>query len=713
MKLENAQTFKFTATPGDDPQMTEAVSFASKLLEDSGLRRAKGNADTNITASLDGSLPAGAFTLSLQDRSVQIKGGDPEGVRCGLYEFMERLGARWFSPGEEPIAPRLPVSIEAGDFQEGVVIPSFPFRGLHICAGTHHYDETVARWMSFNKMNRKLTHQEELAVVGGELERFGLKPDTTVHSYSFLIPDEEFEPHREWFALVGGKRISHAEGGQLCLANMEMRAKFAENVHHFVERFPQVATIGICPNDGYGWCQCGGCLALDTAEDRAAGTVNGRVADFVLDICGRLKKSDPNVLIGNYSYSNFSDFIFKKEGFPDNLTISLTLFHCFKHALSDTACACNDVLYDRQKRIRKAIDKVYVYDYYFYNWEYLPAPFWRSVAQDFKDYHDNGLSGFLSEAPGAKSESYKSFHLDYYVAAKFLFNVETDLDALLDDYCQTRYGKAAATMREYLGVLENALGGCEGCVTKEPGDLLKFFTAETRAESGSLLKRALAEADTAAAAAFVEQELSLFGKWDTLAAERLKHCSLKSIKARPMSQLEGAEPLDEGGSLVFVNRLSLLPDGKKTLLRVFGDENHVGFKIECLEPNIDKLQLPPDNMRGADIYHYDGLEIFLASSNGKQDKCYHFLVSPKGQLAAAESSGTNWNWAWPQRAKAKASILKDRWTVAFTIPRADIGAEGKVYFSAARNYRFDTWGSDGIPDGCAYFDPSKYIEVTE
>ncbi|MBR4746283.1 MAG: SEL1-like repeat protein, partial [Desulfovibrio sp.] len=53
----------------------------------------------------------------------------------------------------------------------------------------------------------------------------------------------------------------------------------------WLEKAGDVSPVGICPNDGYGWCECDACRALDTEEDRQKGTVNGRIADFVKFIC--------------------------------------------------------------------------------------------------------------------------------------------------------------------------------------------------------------------------------------------------------------------------------------------------------------------------------------------------------------------------------------------------------------------------------------------
>ena len=47
-----------------------------------------------------------------------------------------------------------------------------------------------------------------------------------------------------------------------------MRKAFAESLREWLAKLPDVSPVGICPNDGYGWCECKACRALDTEEDR-------------------------------------------------------------------------------------------------------------------------------------------------------------------------------------------------------------------------------------------------------------------------------------------------------------------------------------------------------------------------------------------------------------------------------------------------------------
>ena len=144
----------------------------------------------------DKAMPADAYrTERMGATNVRITGG-AEGLRLGVYAWCKALGIRWLSPNEKPIVPPRPKVLPGSFFGERR--PSFPYRGLHVCGCKDHYDPNVAHWMSFNGFNRRLDDLREALVHRDDYARFGLVSDTTVHSYSLILPaDHYFDDHPE------------------------------------------------------------------------------------------------------------------------------------------------------------------------------------------------------------------------------------------------------------------------------------------------------------------------------------------------------------------------------------------------------------------------------------------------------------------------------------------------------------------------------------
>ncbi len=641
--------------------------------------------------------PDGAFEFNASGENVTIA-GDDEGLRCGLYSLLNTLGIYWFNPSEEILLPTRKVQVDLSKLN-GLNKPDFSYRGLHICAGKHHYDERVARWMSFNRMNRKLTHHEEDQVVGEALKRLGLRPDTSVHAYSLLISDEKyFDSNPEFFSLVGGKRIKNSAGGQLCLSNKQMRQAFAAELLEIIRRKPHISVFGICPNDGYGHCECAECRKLDSATDSAKGLVNARVADFVKEICHIIGQKAPGVMLGHYSYSNFADFMKYLPEPPKNLLVSFTQFHCFRHAMDDPSCPKNRPLYQRMLEVKSKVENVYIYDYYTNRGGNLPAPFLTGQHRDFKMWKEQGIAGFMSEVGGYDAAPWESFWPMFYYAAQLLWNAEVTPAAVVGSFCQARYGAAAAAMTEYFGALQSAMDALPQCYSKNAGDFVAFFTPALRQKCQSILAKAQSLSPDNQ---LLQKEVTLFNSWCDNADVRAKYQSVTAVTPRAMDA-PGFAPQ----KIFTVSQNTQLPDLENdTAVEVAASHTHIRFRIKLHEQFMDKLKVDKG------VYGGDNVEIFL-NDGAAADKCYHFIVDTDGQVIASECQGSRWNWSWKHHAEIKVAKDKAGWNVDFTIPKQDLNNPAVPAFSIIRNrYAGGKWQILGTPNGGAFFHTDKYIQI--
>ncbi len=615
---------------------------------------------------------------------VRLTGG-AEGLRLGVYAWCKGLGIRWFSPNEKPVIPAAPHPLPASFFGEHR--PSFPYRGLHTCGCPDHFDPNVALWMSFNGFNRRLDDLGEALAHRDEYARLGLVSDTTVHAYSDILPaDKYYTDHPDFYPLIGGKRL--ARGGELCLANPEMRRAFVASLREWLRKIPGVSPVGICPNDGYGWCECDACRALDTEEDRRNGTVNGRIADFVKFICAEF----PDQTIGHYSYSNFADFYKLLDPLPKNLVLSFTAFHCQSHRLFDPDCPTNAKFAKRAEELRAKGARFYVYDYYKYGWNFLPAPMWKSVDADVRDWRTRGVEGFLSEVSATGSTSWDSFWPAILMAGEKLLDAGADADAILDDWCATRYGRAAAAMRDYFRVWEKGFEKA-GCFLKKPEEFEHIFQPEAEIP--------LAAAERADPGnPFVAQARRLFDVWKTNLAERRRYVSANEVSlGTELRKLP----------LFFVAKASQTTDAANdTETEMAVADGEVRVRLTLHETRMDNLK----TVKG--VYTSDSVELFFADGE-EEKKTYHFLVDHNGRVAAAESQGTRWNWNWEHRARVRVAKESDRWILDFEMPLSDahVTDAADLRFTFVRNrYAGGSWQILGTPAGGAFFKTDQYISVT-
>jgi len=539
--------------------------------------------------------------------------------------------------------------------------------------------------MSFNGMNRRLDTLKEAFDRCDEYAKYGLKSDTCVHSFDTLVSENKyFKDHPEYFPLVGGKRL--ASGGQRCLSDAGFRHAFADELAAWMEKVPNAASYGICPNDGYGWCECDGCRAMDTTEDRKNGTVNGRMAAFVKDVCERF----PGKTISNYSYSNFRDFYKLYDTVPDNLMLSTTVSHCQGHPLDALECPRNGKIWPRLQELAAAKANFYVYDYYTYLWDGLPAPMWKTVETDMKALHNLGCRGFLSEVNTHGHDSWDGFAPALYVAARLLYDVTQTTDGLVEDWCRVRYGAAAKAMTDYFREWEKGVP-VDRCFNKKPDEFAHIF--QPKAEPFLQEAERLAPENE-----YVVKSRRLFDAWKKNLAERKRWPVIRKVMV--------GEKLEKV-TLHFVRNSTQVADEKnptETEMSLTDDALHLRLTMkESKMWNIKKVV--------GDLTAGDSVELFF--KDGINEKiCYHFIIDTTGAMQACECVGTKWNWNWVHHAKAVVQKASNRWVIDFDLPLSDIAAADGFDFSLVRNrFAGGKWEILGVPAGGAFFDVADYVTV--
>ncbi|HRU07422.1 MAG TPA: DUF4838 domain-containing protein, partial [Candidatus Brocadiia bacterium] len=599
------------------------------LVEALGARLVKPGEGAALTVELvRGGGESYEIEVSRGPARVAVRGASGADLRDGAFAFLEKaVGARWLFPGEEgEWIPRLDeLRLRPGRWAGP---KGMPYRGLHICGSPHHYDKAVAEWMAHRRCNRKLTHHNEVDVIGGELDRLGLSADTTAHAYSFWVPDAEFyASHPEFFALVGGRRIRQRDGGQLCVSNKELRGVVVERMKAYAAAHPGVAILGLPPNDGYGWCECEACRALDRELSDEPDNVSGRVWDFATDVAERLRRELPGRLVGHYAYSNFRTL--PRRPMPENMALSYTVApRCFRHSLGDASCAVNRAQAEQARMWRSRCQHVYLYEYYLSSsWHDLPFAAWRVAVEDARWMRREGLAGFMTEVTGNGRGWWRASHLAVGAMLGALADPEADAGTMLDDYCAARFGAAGEAMRGYYAALEEGVGRMGGCWTlHDATDLGRALDGAAREACAARLAEAEARAtgDERRARA-VAAEKALFEKWVEVARRQASLREAGPLTAEPFPGWEEAmRPSAGGAGVELVTRAYLTPpDEGGARLRVYADAGAVYFVMECMEPDMAHLKADCHEDSAA-VYNDDSVEIFTAAGPAAT-VCQHFL----------------------------------------------------------------------------------------
>ena len=439
------------------------------------------------------------YIARLKGRDLALVGGGPYGTIWAVAELYDRLGARWYMPGElGECVPRLDaIRIDELDVRRS---PSFKMRWVG----------RDAQWNLRNRTNH----------IGDN--NWGLPPAFVVypgiyHSQEDLLPDEEYgKTHPEFFALIDGERSKSARTRKLCNSNLELPGEIARNMAAILRDTPGVDLISLSPTDGADWCECDHCRALDDAAADPDGpavpkdqTYSRRQMVLYNRVAEELAREFPDqlILVGVYNTYTLPP---RDPTIRGHKNLAVVICHyqksaaCLAHPVNDPTCGPNARYVELIHAWREHTPHVYFYEYYWkVAWLDLPWPITHTVAADIPYYKSIGVEGLYTQY--TMGCIWSNF-IPMYVAAQLLWDHTTDVPALLDEFYTKFYGKAAEPMRRWHETLEASMASAElhidgfassraSVVFTEPVvDTLKSSLAEAqRLAEDDLVKRRLAK----------------------------------------------------------------------------------------------------------------------------------------------------------------------------------------------------------------------------
>lgn len=357
------------------------------------------------------------------------------GSLYGVYRFLEELGCRFYFPGEfgEVIPRSASLSVSTMDISDA---PCFPMRLAQPPVGGGE----AAVWM------RKL---------GCGATQY---PQASCHSFH-AWHEEFFDDHPEYFALVGGRRISHICFSQPEARNVMIRHATQWLSDHDPDLYP---CFTVMQNDGApGPCTCADCRPRIHRELGWSGLQSDLVADAAIEVAEAIEDEFPErgVIIG--AYNDYTHPPVEINRLPDNVSVCI-----FKH---------RQMFWDEEghEGFRRVLNgwldlqpqSVAFWEYYNFDcwaggaWAGVPAVTTGLIAEDARYLkrrsEESGIpfSGELVFCDGRLQEHWHDrlwwLGLDLYVTGKLLWDPERDTEAMLDEFFTSFFGPAADPMGRF------------------------------------------------------------------------------------------------------------------------------------------------------------------------------------------------------------------------------------------------------------------------
>ncbi len=370
------------------------------------------------------------FSVRTQGQDLFICGGKRKGVLFGVYDFLEQVGCRKYSPDAELIPKKKLLRIPQYNIAE---IPVFHYRETLMPDAS---DTDYAEW-------HKLHHRSEREKDWG----------MWVHTFDDLIPPEKyFNEHPEYFSLNNGVRSSKT---QLCLSNSNVLDLVILRLKDLISKKPQASHWSISQNDTYGSCECLGCKNID---NQYGGVPSGSLIHFVNQVAERF----PNKVISTlaYQYSRKAP-----EGIKPAENVNIVLctieLNRSRPIRSDPSSQkfVNDI-----SNWKKLTNNILIWDYIVQFRNYLdPFPNLHVLQPNIQFFSDSGVHMMFEQG---SNRSLSEFHeLRSYIMAKLLWNPSADVDAIMNDFLNGFYGDAGPHLRKYIDQMRKALVESDGPLT--------------------------------------------------------------------------------------------------------------------------------------------------------------------------------------------------------------------------------------------------------
>jgi hypothetical protein len=374
------------------------------------------------------SIKEDGFILTSGDRSFSILGASGKGTVYGVVTVLEDyLGVRYYAANACSWPENHDLSLPSGINR--LENPSFRYRQTQ--AYSLGEDTLYKIW-------NRLEEPKEIFAGG-----------YWVHTFDRLLPSARYgESHPEYYSLINGQRRP-GSASQWCLTNNDVFEIVAGKIDSVFRANPGKKIISVSQNDGnFTNCQCENCRSIDEAE----GSPSGSIIYFLNKLAERFPDKEFSTLAYLYSMTP------PKHIRPlPNVNIMLCDIDCYREVpLTDNPSGQHFM--KALEGWSKITDNIFVWDYGINFDNYVsPFPNFHILQANMRLFKKNNVNMHFSQIAGSKGGDFSE--LRSYVVSKLLWNVDCNVDSVIQSFLAGYYGKAAPFLYQYMKIQEGALLG--------------------------------------------------------------------------------------------------------------------------------------------------------------------------------------------------------------------------------------------------------------
>jgi uncharacterized protein DUF4838 len=425
-----------------------------------------------VPAAFATSPGADAFVWQTGGGVATIVGSNPRSILFGVYDLLEEWGCRFFSPdADDEIVTRRdenPLDQPRERFEQA----TFVYRERHFL---EWIDEDLTRreidHAAKRRMNGFVFHIEDFARdpviwqivlqdLVPEIARRGLLPGIGEHGgYPLFLPPELYAAdHPDWYAQVDGRRVpgfrANGERYQFCTEHPGARATFLSNLETFLRQNPLIRILHLAPEDAGRWCECTLCSPTPVAERYL------RLDNAIAELAHHNRAE---LSVTHLVYANHAELPAKARPKP-GLKVSFVPFgRDFSQPITDPRANMRqgahpwslDLIEDWARLCQTSgagfIEHTKGFRQRWITFRMLPLP---HLQADLRWWRGIGAHGFNAPQEG---EGWWTKHLNAYVFARLMWNLDEPVDEMLRDYFERYWAGISDDARDVYRQVSEAL----------------------------------------------------------------------------------------------------------------------------------------------------------------------------------------------------------------------------------------------------------------
>lgn len=427
-----------------------------------GRSKAVDELDIKVPSGNDRDGTREAFILRTKGKNIVVIGNEDspyQGTYYAACELLERLGVRWFFPGEFGLVVPAMTTVEIPDLKVEQR-PSFNIRNIWM-SGWADRTPDFEPWFT--------------RIKGSHRDYYSFPGDGTIHR---LAPPAKYAEQFPDIYVLGPDGKRHALGFKnegtemtmLSLINPKTLEIATKEITDYFRANPTATSFGFSAPDADVMDHDPASATANHAFRLDSGlrdSISDSYFNFVNNLCYEVNKEFPNHQLVTLAYANR---VAPPEGLdrPWNRNIVIFLAQlrvCTIHPIDSETC----LFAGRQRRTIEAWARLgspmVIYDYDPHA-DLLRMPFWNihAIRTYLPYYKKHGVVGFTTEG----HNSFLRTGMNYYIRAKLMWDTTADVDAILEDFYTKFFGPAADPMQKFIEDIENMAASSQSHITWTP-----------------------------------------------------------------------------------------------------------------------------------------------------------------------------------------------------------------------------------------------------